>query len=97
LIAAIRNKAVYVALGVTPEGTKDILGLWIETSEGAKFWLRVTAPWAGSSRYRGRHHPGIPGRDYHVIDERLRRNRHAGDWRRKPSFADDPLPATPAK
>ena len=31
----------YVALGVTPEGTKDILGLWIETSEGAKFWLRV--------------------------------------------------------
>jgi putative transposase len=26
---------------VTPEGTKDILGLWIETSEGAKFWLRV--------------------------------------------------------
>src|ERR1700722_15419767 len=28
-------------LGVTPEGTKDILGLWIETSEGAKFWLRV--------------------------------------------------------
>ena len=38
----VRNKAVYVALGVTPEGTKDILGLWIETSEGAKFWLRVT-------------------------------------------------------
>ena len=39
----VRNKAVYVALGVTPEGTKDILGLWIETSEGAKFWLRVMA------------------------------------------------------
>ena len=37
----VRNKAVYVALGVTPEGTKDILGLWIATSEGAKFWLRV--------------------------------------------------------
>src|SRR4029453_11379902 len=37
----VRNKAVYVALGVTPEGTKDILGLWIETSEGAKFWLAV--------------------------------------------------------
>ena len=30
----VRNKAVYVALGVTAEGTKDILGLWIETSEG---------------------------------------------------------------
>ena len=37
----VRNKAVYVALGVTPDGTKDILGLWIETSEGAKFWPRV--------------------------------------------------------
>jgi putative transposase len=37
----VRNKAVYVALGVRPDGTKDILGLWIETSEGAKFWLRV--------------------------------------------------------
>ncbi len=37
----VRNKAVFVALGVRPDGTKDILGLWIETSEGAKFWLRV--------------------------------------------------------
>jgi putative transposase len=37
----VRNKAVYIALGITPEGSKDVLGLWIETSEGAKFWLRV--------------------------------------------------------
>src|SRR5215207_6845321 len=37
----VRNKAVYLALGVMADGTKDILGLWIETSEGAKFWLRV--------------------------------------------------------
>src|SRR5512134_2425169 len=37
----VRNKAVYVALGVRPDGTKEILGLWIEQSEGAKFWLRV--------------------------------------------------------
>jgi putative transposase len=36
-----RNKAVYLALGVAADGTKDILGLWIETSEGAKFWLKV--------------------------------------------------------
>jgi len=36
----VRNKAVYVALGVLPNGTKEILGLWIEQSEGAKFWLR---------------------------------------------------------
>jgi putative transposase len=37
----VKNKAVYVALGVRPDGTKEILGLWIEQSEGAKFWLRV--------------------------------------------------------
>jgi putative transposase len=37
----VRNKAVYLALGVQADGTKDILGIWIETSEGAKFWLRV--------------------------------------------------------
>src|SRR5580692_7630069 len=37
----VRNKAVYIALGVQADGTKDILGLWIENSEGAKFWLRV--------------------------------------------------------
>lgn len=37
----VRNKAVYVALGVRPDGTKEILGLWIEQNEGAKFWLRV--------------------------------------------------------
>lgn len=36
-----RNKAVYVALGVQPDGTKGILGLWIETAEYAKIWLRV--------------------------------------------------------
>jgi putative transposase len=37
----VRNKPVYVALGVRPEGTKEVLGLWIEQSEGAKLWLRV--------------------------------------------------------
>jgi putative transposase len=37
----VRNKAVYVALGVRADGRKEILGLWIEQTEGAKFWLRV--------------------------------------------------------
>lgn len=37
----VRNKAIYVALGILPDGTKEILGLWIEQTEGAKFWLRV--------------------------------------------------------
>ena len=35
----IKNKAVYVALGVNVDGIKDILGLWISENEGAKFWL----------------------------------------------------------
>lgn len=37
----VKNKAVYLALAVLPDGTKEILGIWIEQSEGAKFWLRV--------------------------------------------------------
>ena len=37
----VRNKAVYIALAILPDGTKEILGLWIEQTEGAKFWLRV--------------------------------------------------------
>src|SRR4051794_36588165 len=37
----VRNKAVHVALGVRADGTKEILGLWLEQNEGARFWLRV--------------------------------------------------------
>ena len=37
----IRNKTVYLALGVNLEGQKELLGMWIEQTEGAKFWLRV--------------------------------------------------------
>ena len=37
----VRNKAVYIALGILADGTKEILGIWIEQTEGAKFWLRV--------------------------------------------------------
>lgn len=38
---SVKNKAVYLALGVRADGTKEILGIWIEQTEGAKFWLRV--------------------------------------------------------
>jgi transposase-like protein len=37
----VRNKAVYLALGIDAGGRKDVLGLWIEQTEGAKFWLKV--------------------------------------------------------
>jgi transposase-like protein len=39
--AIVRNKAIYLALGVLPDGSRDILGLWIEGTEGAKFWMKV--------------------------------------------------------
>jgi transposase-like protein len=39
--AVVRNKAIYLALAVRPDGTREILGLWIEGSEGAKFWMKV--------------------------------------------------------
>ena len=37
----VRKKAVYVAIGVTLEGERDCLGLWIEKTEGARFWTSV--------------------------------------------------------
>ena len=37
----MRNKAVYLALGIAADGTKEVLGIWIEQNEGAKFWLKV--------------------------------------------------------
>ena len=38
---AVRAKAVYLALGISMAGEKEILGLWIAQTEGAKFWLQV--------------------------------------------------------
>ena len=37
----VRNKAVYLAIGISCAGRKEVLGLWIEQTEGAKFWLSV--------------------------------------------------------
>ena len=37
----VQNKAVYFALGVNARGERDVLGFWLEQTEGAKFWLRV--------------------------------------------------------
>ena len=39
----IRNKAVYLAIGVTMQGHKEPLGIWIAKTEGAKFWLQVVS------------------------------------------------------
>jgi putative transposase len=39
--ATVRSKAIYLALAVLPDGNREILGLWIEQTEGAKFWMKV--------------------------------------------------------
>lgn len=38
---AVRNRACYVAIGVNLDGERDVLGLWFQSAEGAKFWLAV--------------------------------------------------------
>jgi len=38
---AVRNKAIYLAIGINLQGEKEVLGLWIAQTEGAKFWLNV--------------------------------------------------------
>ena len=52
----VRNKAVYVALALNSAGEKEVLGLWIEQIEGAKFWLKSLP-----SRTRGHERTQDPG------------------------------------
>lgn len=47
----VKNKAVYLAIGVRCSGQREVLGIWIEQTEGAKFWLRVMS----EIRNRGTH------------------------------------------
>ncbi len=39
--AHVRNKAIYLVIGINLQGLKEVLGLWIEQTEGAKFWLQI--------------------------------------------------------
>jgi hypothetical protein len=41
--ALVRNKAAHLAVGVDVDGIKHVLGIWVQTSEGAKFWAGVCA------------------------------------------------------
>ncbi len=38
---SVKNKAAHLAVGVDADGKKEVLGIWVETIEGAKFWMRV--------------------------------------------------------
>ncbi|NHA15365.1 hypothetical protein G8346_10320 [Thioalkalivibrio sp. XN279] len=46
----VRNKAVYLAIGILGDREKDVLGLWLEQTEGAKFWPRVMNDLQGRQR-----------------------------------------------
>jgi putative transposase len=37
----VRNKAAHLAVGVNTDGKKEVLGIWVEATEGARFWTRV--------------------------------------------------------
>jgi len=50
--AHVRNKAAHIAVGVDMDGIKHVLGIWVQTSEGAKFWAGVRAR-AGQPRRQG--------------------------------------------
>lgn len=39
--SGVQNKAVYIVVGVKSDGSKDVLGLWLQATEGAKFWLTI--------------------------------------------------------
>jgi len=39
--SGVQNKSVYIVVGVRPDGSKDVLGLWLQATEGAKFWLTI--------------------------------------------------------
>ena len=55
--ATVRNQAVSWARAVSPNGTRDVLGIWIEPTEGVTFWMQVVTDlrvrgWTSSSRSR---------------------------------------------
>lgn len=41
IVVKVRHKSVYLALGINMDGQKELLGMWIAQTEGAKFWLSV--------------------------------------------------------
>jgi hypothetical protein len=64
----VKNKAVYLAIGVRCSGHREVLSIWIEETEGAKFWLRVMSEIRNRGPDRGGRWPeGLPGGDLGVF------------------------------
>ena len=78
---SVQRRALYLALGVTLEGDRDVLGMWFQETEGAKFWMQVLT----DLKTRGvQRHPdllrrraeGIPGGDRGDLPQDHRPNMH---------------------
>lgn len=50
IVLKVRNKSVFLALGINIEGQKELLGMWLAENEGAKFWLNVLTELWNNSR-----------------------------------------------
>jgi transposase-like protein len=79
--AVVRNKAVYLALAVLPDGTRDVLGIWIEQTEGAKFLAEGVQRASQSRRQRHPHRrsrwaEGPCGRNHNHVSADHRSNLH---------------------
>ena len=85
----VRNKAVYLALAITSGGDKEVLGLWIEQTEGAKFWLKVMNE-LQDPRPAGNPHRGV-GRAQGLS----LRHRHGVPAHRGPEYTLTPPPSCP--
>jgi Transposase, Mutator family len=85
----VQRRACYLALGITVEGDRDVLGLWFQETEGAKFWMQVlTESWRSRCSFVSGAH--------HVQDTRhsAARHRHARtrsrDRHRRDALAGEP-------
>ena len=55
VVGTVRNKAAHIAVGVDLDGIKHVLGIWVQASEGAKFWAGVCAELANRGVHGGCH------------------------------------------
>ena len=87
----VRHKAVDLALAITSEGDKDVLGLWIEQTEGAKFWLKVM------NELQDPRPAGYPRRGGGRAQGLSLRHRHGVPAHRGPEYTLTPPPSCPTR
>ena len=93
--ASVQRRALYLALGVTLDGDRDVLGMWFQETEGAKFWMQVLT----ELKTRGVRDiliacvdglTGVPRRDRGCLPEDDRPNVHRPPHQGKPALRAPP-------